>query len=628
MAAEFLKYGGPELHEAIAELLNAVFIRHESIPDLKAGLLIALNKPSKKTFVENTRPIILLTALRKILSLIVYERMGGRVSAYLPLSQHAYLPGRSTGEFLWSLQYLRSIAERFGERAHILKLDLEKAFDSLDRQLLLNILRDNKLCDEDELRMIQFLLSDTTLRARVDGKLGSTFSTLIGTPQGDGLSPILFIIYLAHILYLADPFLRDLVLESDLALTYADDHLVALRETVNQIAERATCEALLAAEFDRGERADTTHLPTCNCVLCQAHKIPIILSEHLATYRMKLDPGKTLHREITSKSTDLDKTMGCVFEYKALMKSRRANADVAFYSMNSLWLKGAPVSDPRKLTIYNAICLPHFTHTGGAIALRQVDLDLLDSRHRVQLRKLLCCFYPDSISNQDLYLRADTRPISIMLLAARWRLLGHIERRSPDLPAHQTMLQLLAQSEDGPALRATWKGGKRTFLHKMLCQDLQQLPEEVRLRYFGVTKFTTENDLLSLREHAQDRAQWRRAVFILSEAAFVNWQKRDSMIAARQRLAQERVAERAASGTAPRRRKITRDSTASKQAYRRARSKAKTYAAGQTRGGGKGPRKLKPPKPKPPRSTDAQVIAARLAVPPKGIRKFFSPNPK
>ena len=59
MAAEFLKYGGDDLHEAIAVLLNAIFIKHESIPDLKAGLLLALINPSpKKTIVEHTRPII------------------------------------------------------------------------------------------------------------------------------------------------------------------------------------------------------------------------------------------------------------------------------------------------------------------------------------------------------------------------------------------------------------------------------------------------------------------------------------------------------------------------------------------------------------------------------------------
>ena len=83
MAAEFLKYGGDDLHEAIAVLLNAIFIRHESIPDLKAGLLLALNKPlPKETIVEHTRPIILLIALRKVLSLIVYLCIGGKVGAF------------------------------------------------------------------------------------------------------------------------------------------------------------------------------------------------------------------------------------------------------------------------------------------------------------------------------------------------------------------------------------------------------------------------------------------------------------------------------------------------------------------------------------------------------------------
>ena len=188
---------------------------------------------------EHTRPTILLTALRKILSLIVYLRIGGKVGAFLPLNQHAYLPGRSTGNFLWSIQYLRSIAERYGERAHILQLDLEKAFDFLDRPMLLEILRSNNLCNEDELRMVQFLLSETTLRAKIDGKQGPIFSTLIGTPQGDGISPILFLIYFAHILYAADATLHErslLVAGHDLSLTYADDHMIALNESPIQIA--------------------------------------------------------------------------------------------------------------------------------------------------------------------------------------------------------------------------------------------------------------------------------------------------------------------------------------------------------------------------------------------------------
>ena len=129
---------------------------------------------------------------------------------------------------------------------------------------------------------------------------------------------------------------------------------------------------------------------------------------------MTMDPGKTLHHEINSKYTDLDKTMGCRFDYKHLVKNRRTNADVVFYSLRKLWLKDIPVSNSKKLKVYNATCRPHFTHTGGAIVLCQVDLDLLDSRHRVQLRKFLGFYYPVRISSQNLYVFAPQGPLETL----------------------------------------------------------------------------------------------------------------------------------------------------------------------------------------------------------------------
>ena len=144
--------------------------------------------------------------------------------------------------------------------------------------------------------------------------------------------------------------------------------------------------------------------------------------------------------------------------------------------------EGYTVSNSKKLKVYNATCLPHFTHTGGAIVLLQVDLDLLDSRHRVQLRKLLGFHYPVRISSQHLFDFAKTLPISIQLLKARWKLFGHINRGDKDLSANRTMLQLLSRHDNhGHSVKkATWVGEKKTLLHKILCQDLKHLPEEDR----------------------------------------------------------------------------------------------------------------------------------------------------
>ena len=90
LPAEFLKYGGERLHEALADLFNSIFNEHKSIPELKEGILIAINKPApKEAIVGNTRPIVLLSSFRKILTLIVHNRILPRVVRYLPLSQHA-----------------------------------------------------------------------------------------------------------------------------------------------------------------------------------------------------------------------------------------------------------------------------------------------------------------------------------------------------------------------------------------------------------------------------------------------------------------------------------------------------------------------------------------------------------
>ncbi len=76
---------------------------------------------------------------------------------------------------------------------------MSKAFDTVDRQKLLGILK--KILSEDEFRLVQLLMAHTTFHVRVGGKLRSeVFISVIGTFQGDGLSPALFIMYLEYAL--------------------------------------------------------------------------------------------------------------------------------------------------------------------------------------------------------------------------------------------------------------------------------------------------------------------------------------------------------------------------------------------------------------------------------------------
>ncbi|GFR73814.1 hypothetical protein ElyMa_005739100 [Elysia marginata] len=76
---------------------------------------------------------------------------------------------------------------------------MSAAFDTINRETLLKILED--IVNEDEHRIIRFLLSNTIIDTKIFGANEKRpFFSNVGTPQRDSLSPVLFTIYLEHAL--------------------------------------------------------------------------------------------------------------------------------------------------------------------------------------------------------------------------------------------------------------------------------------------------------------------------------------------------------------------------------------------------------------------------------------------
>ena len=68
---------------------------------------------------------------------------------------------------------------------------------------------------------------------KIGNSIGEMFETSIGTPQGDTLSPILFLIYLEHIMRTIPAGLaRE---DRDLWVAYADDVEAIMRKTREEI---------------------------------------------------------------------------------------------------------------------------------------------------------------------------------------------------------------------------------------------------------------------------------------------------------------------------------------------------------------------------------------------------------
>ena len=96
---EFIKYAPIEIHTAMADIYNKMAETGEHPEEINHGILTPLHKTGKtKGERKNLRPIMLLSILRKTLTIALINRTWDRISPILPKEQSAYQPGRSTTE--------------------------------------------------------------------------------------------------------------------------------------------------------------------------------------------------------------------------------------------------------------------------------------------------------------------------------------------------------------------------------------------------------------------------------------------------------------------------------------------------------------------------------------------------
>ena len=157
LQAEFIKHAPSSIYSEIAEIYNSTAETGDVPTALLHGLLCPLQKPGKKKEPpENLRPIILLSILCKILTIALLERTWNRLEHKIPKSQAAYQKGRGTTEQVLALKLLIEKAITSSEyNVYILLLDMSKAFDTVNRKILMEELQ--KILQPDEIYLLSVL---------------------------------------------------------------------------------------------------------------------------------------------------------------------------------------------------------------------------------------------------------------------------------------------------------------------------------------------------------------------------------------------------------------------------------------------------------------------------------------
>ena len=104
---ELIKYSPEVVCKKFTDIYNNFAATAKYPNKITRGILIALQKPGKpKEPTLNLRPIILLSVLRKMLSVCIMKITNLRLDSAIPISQAAYRKNKSTTEQIFATKLI------------------------------------------------------------------------------------------------------------------------------------------------------------------------------------------------------------------------------------------------------------------------------------------------------------------------------------------------------------------------------------------------------------------------------------------------------------------------------------------------------------------------------------------
>ena len=227
-------------------LANGVFPTN-----MKTAKIIPIFKSSNRSNPDNYRSVSILCSLSKILESIMYSRLIDHLTSHHILipQQFGFRKNHSPQMALVSL--VNKIIEKIDSKEYVigLFLDLSKAFDSMNHEILLNKLEHYGIRGSS-LLWFKSYLHNRTQYLIVNNCKSDLIDLSTGVPQGSILGPLLFLIsvndivncssLLSYVLFAddcnalnSDQNLIDLILSTNLELVKLGEWFIANRYLVN-----------------------------------------------------------------------------------------------------------------------------------------------------------------------------------------------------------------------------------------------------------------------------------------------------------------------------------------------------------------------------------------------------------
>ncbi|XP_063534978.1 uncharacterized protein LOC134744961 [Cydia strobilella] len=399
---------------------------------------------------NNYRGISLLSIAGKAFAKVVLKKLEVLAARIYPESQCGFRAGRSTSDMIFTLRQLQEKCREHRVPLYMAFVDLNKAFDTVSRQGLYDVLV-RLGCPPTLLSLIRAFHENMKGTVMFDGDSSAAFDMRRGVRQGCVLAPTLFGIFFSALLRAAfdrcdvgvhlhtrkdgklfninllkstrkryDVLARELLYADDAALVANSEE--ELQELINRFSHACRSFSMSVNTKKTVIMVQGTNIPTAIAL----DQVPLQSVDHFCYLGSTTTSNLCNNREIDTRIGRAATTFGKL--------SKRV------WTNNRLTMS-------TKVHVYQACVLSILLYASETWTTYSKQERRLNAFHMRCLRIILGVTWRDRVTNEAVLSKTNCYSITAMLKQRRLRWLGHVHRMDPDRLPREVMLGQIAEAK-------------------------------------------------------------------------------------------------------------------------------------------------------------------------------------